>query len=223
MIKLKITRPNGTVLELEIPIDDHTSSEAPSTKHQIVASTTMSAVVMPAEALKAVESAKLSDCVPTQIIDHNHQTEIESLAIRGMEVGEEENGGDGRIGGMGERKEVGEEEERKEENPDLNLGKTNSIYDMQYDCIGGKYCPPPQLINDFISAYGAATVERELHKARAWLTANPQSQKTLRGMGRFLNGWICRSGGMKRQAVARVLKQRDNSLLGATNESSTGW
>lgn len=223
MIKLKITRPNGTVVELEIPIDDLTPSAPKSAEPQIVASTTMSAVAIPSEPVRVVEVAKSSDCEPTQIINHVQQTEIEPLAIRGKEVGGEENGGDGRIGGMGERKEVGEEEGRKEENPDLNSGKTNSIYDIQYDCIGGKYCPPPQLINDFISAYGAATVERELHKARAWLTANPQSQKTLRGMGRFLNGWICRSGGMKRQAVARVLKQRDNSLLGDTNESSTGW
>jgi hypothetical protein len=114
---------------------------------------------------------------------------------------------------MGERKERGEEEEK----PDL--------YAMTFDAIGGQYAPPHGLISDFIAAYGQDVVERELHKARAWLTANSNNRKTIKGMGRFLNSWLCRAQKVPRIAVkAAVAKPAaTGSLLEAANNSQEGW
>jgi hypothetical protein len=114
---------------------------------------------------------------------------------------------DGRIGGMGERKEEGGEGEGGEENHD------------QFKCMDGFYVLPPALYSDFCAAFGAPTVDRELQLARLWVETNPTKRKTRRGMGRFLNGWLCRSKGEKRTPV----KGRSGSLLEANNTSQQGW
>jgi len=41
-------------------------------------------------------------------------------------------------------------------------------------------------------AYPAIDRRSEYTKAKAWLVANPESQKTPRGMGKFLNAWLAR-------------------------------
>ena len=119
----------------------------------------------------------------------------------------EDGEGDGRIGGMGERKEEGGEGEGGEENHD------------QFKCMDGFYVLPPALYSDFCAAFGAPTVDRELQLARLWVETNQAKRKTRRGMGRFLNGWLCRSKGEKRTPV----KGRSGSLLEANNTSQQGW
>ena len=120
----------------------------------------------------------------------------------------EDGEGDGRIGGMGERKEEGGEGEGGEENRVL-----------VFKCQDGDYTLPPSLHTDFRSAFGAPTADLELTKARLWCETNQQSRKTRRGMGRFLNAWLCRASGEKRQSI----KSRSGSLLEANNTSQKGW
>jgi hypothetical protein len=89
----------------------------------------------------------------------------------------------------------------------------------QFKCTDGFYSIPPALYSDFCAAFGAPTVDRELTKARLWCETNQQNRKTRRGMGRFLNAWLCRAQGEKRTPV----KGRSGSLLESTNNSQQGW
>jgi hypothetical protein len=89
----------------------------------------------------------------------------------------------------------------------------------QFRCTDGFYCIPQTLYSDFCSAFGQPMVDRELELARLWVETNPPKRKTRRGMGRFLNAWMCRAQGEKRQP----LKGRSGSLLEANNTSSQGW
>jgi hypothetical protein len=89
----------------------------------------------------------------------------------------------------------------------------------QFKCTDGFYAIPPALYSDFCAAFGAPTVDRELTKARLWCETNQQNRKTRRGMGRFLNAWLCRAQGEKRTPV----KARSGSLLESTNNSQQGW
>jgi hypothetical protein len=78
---------------------------------------------------------------------------------------------------------------------------------------------PPNLYSDFCSAFGQTTVDLELIKARLWMDCNPAKRKTRRGMSRYLNAWLCRAQGEKRQP----LKGRSGSLLDSANISQQGW
>jgi hypothetical protein len=89
----------------------------------------------------------------------------------------------------------------------------------QFKCTDGFYSIPPALYSDFCAAFGAPTVERELTKARLWCETNQQNRKTRRGMGRFLNAWLCRAQGEKRTPV----KARSGSLLDGCNNTAQGW
>lgn len=89
----------------------------------------------------------------------------------------------------------------------------------QFRCTDGLYSIPPNLYSDFCSAFGQTMVDRELTLARLWVETNPPKRKTRRGMGRFLNAWLCRSQGEKRQA----LKGRTGSLLDSAPSSQKGW
>ena len=89
----------------------------------------------------------------------------------------------------------------------------------QFRCTDGFYAMPPNLYSDFCSAFGQTMVDRELELARLWIETNPPKRKTRRGMGRFLNAWMCRAQGEKRQP----LKSRSGSLLEANNTSTQGW
>lgn len=49
------------------------------------------------------------------------------------------------------------------------------------------------LYRQFCESYEHLPVMDEMRKALAWLVANPQRQKTTRGMGKFLVGWLNRA------------------------------
>ena len=89
----------------------------------------------------------------------------------------------------------------------------------QFPCQDGFYSIPPNLYSDFCSAFGQTMVDRELTLACLWIKSNPTKRKTRRGMSRYLNAWLCRSQGEKRQA----LKGRTGSLLDSAPSSQKGW
>ncbi|CAB4136067.1 hypothetical protein UFOVP298_13 [uncultured Caudovirales phage] len=215
-ITIKITHAFGTVMEVSIPVLD-------SAPVQVAP-----AVVTPNEVHVASEPAipvagglvdtfcnevTKEDLKPsgkryTSVADMVEAFESSRENTLGKERVGEEGEGDGRIGGMGERKEEGGEGEGGEENRVLI-----------FKCQDGNYTLPPTLHADFCSAFGAPTANLELTKARLWCETNQQNRKTRRGMGRFLNAWLCRAQGEKRQSI----KSRSGSLLEANNTSQKGW
>lgn len=108
---------------------------------------------------------------------------------------------------MGERKGEGGEGEGEEEN--LEVG---------FVCTDGNYNLPTALYNDFVAAFGVTMVDREITLAKLWCQTNPQKRKTRRGMGRFLNAWMCRAQGEKRVPISAR-----GSLLDATPSRQEGW
>ena len=207
-ITIKITHTNGTVMDISIPV----AIEQPA---QIVQQPA-SAVVTPEEVHVASEPAiPVADAPSGSPDDEQVSKDLigeEALTfLRENIFGKERVGGDGegdgRIGGMGERKEEVGEGAGGEENLE------------QFRCSDGFYAVPPNLYSDFCAAFGKTMVDHQLTLARLWVETNPPKRKTRRGMGRFLNAWMCRAQGEKRQP----LKSRSGSLLEANNTSQQGW
>ncbi len=214
-ITIKITHSNGTVMDISIPV--------------VMPETTPSAVVTPDEPQVASETGNpvagglvdtfgnevtKEDLKPggkryksvEEMVDDTLGSDFLARDTTGEKrVGEDE--GVGRIGGMGERKGEGEGEG----------GEENHV--LVFKAQDGDYVLPPALHNDFKAAFGADIVDRELTKARLWCETNPQNRKTRRGMGRFLNAWLCRAQGERRVPISK----RTGSLLEATNTSQQGW
>ena len=223
-ITIKITHSNGTAMDISIPV--------------LTPETTPSAVVTPEETQAASEPAVSSQDAPSTIVDEEELerafrsedlrptgkryksveamvadtlgSEFVSKFLACDTTGEKRVGEDvgiGRIGGVGERKDKGEGEG----------GEENRV--LVFKCVDGDYTLPPALHSDFCAAFGATFTERELTLARLWVETNQAKRKTRRGMGRFLNAWMCRAQGEKRTP----LSQRTGSLLEASNPSQEGW
>lgn len=99
--------------------------------------------------------------------------------------------------------------------------RPDDISNFQFPCEnGGFYVAPPTLVRDFTLAFGETHVRTEFLKARFSLTANPRQRKTQRGMGRFLNDWLCRNAGVAKTPI-RARAQTTFSTDG--NQVSEGW
>ena len=222
-ITIKITHSNGTVMDIAIPVVIEQLVKTPSTEP--------SAVVVAKDDDKASESALaaatgLVDCFGNEVTKEDPKLSgvrygsvaqlianldaLDELGANNFSLGKERVGGDGegdgRIGGMGERKEEVGEGAGGEENLE------------QFKCSDGYYAIPPNLYSDFVAAFGATLVDQQLTLARLWCETNPQKRKTRRGMGRFLNAWMCRTQGEKRVPISSR-----GSLLDAAPSRQEGW
>jgi hypothetical protein len=191
-ITIKITHASGTVMEVNIPVLDSAAISMPS------------AVVTPDEPQAASETGNpvaggLVDCFGEEITKEdlkpsgNRYKSVADLIANCNEL------------------------ERQASIPYVSEDNADSA--EQFKCTDGFYSIPPALYSDFCAAFGAPTVDRELTLARLWVETNPAKRKTRRGMGRFLNAWLCRAQGEKRTPV----KGRSGSLLESTNTSQVGW
>lgn len=203
-ITIKITHSNGTVMDIAIPVIIEQPVKTPSVD--------TSAVVVPKDDDMASEPAIASQDAPSTchevepVLSEIKSLDANNISLGKEKVGEEEEGA-GRIGGVGERKGEGGEGEGEEEN--LEVG---------FVCSDGNYNLPPGLYNDFVAAFGVTMVDREITLAKLWCQTNPQKRKTRRGMGRFLNAWMCRAQGEKRVPISAR-----GSLLDATPSRQEGW
>lgn len=55
---------------------------------------------------------------------------------------------------------------------------------------GSEFRVPAAMLAELRAAYPKVKLRDELAKARAWSVANPSKRKTLRGVPKFLNGWM---------------------------------
>ena len=225
-ITIKITHASGTVMEVSIPMLDSAPVQAapavvtPDEVH-MASEPAIPAADAPSGSPSDEEIEQAfypSDLLPTgkrytsvqAMVGDTLGADFASNFLACDTTGEKrvgEDEGEGRIGGMGERKGEGEGEG----------GEENRV--LVFKCQDGDYTLPPTLHADFCSAFGAPTANLELTKARLWCATNQQNRKTRRGMGRFLNAWLCRAQGEKRQSI----KSRSGSLLEANNTSQKGW
>lgn len=89
---------------------------------------------------------------------------------------------------------------------------------LRFTCSDGDYTLPPALLKDFYSCFGNSFTDEQLAMARLWCETNPTKRKTRRGMGRFLNAWLCRAKGEKRTPLSAR-----GSLIDAPTSSQDGW
>lgn len=57
-------------------------------------------------------------------------------------------------------------------------------------------------VDKYAKLYPAADVEQELRNMKGWCLANPTKRKTINGVNRFINGWLCKAqdkGGRKQE------------------------
>jgi len=90
------------------------------------------------------------------------------------------------------------EEERHEPAADLPF-----VFDGELIKGGGPPWPVTRTLYDRLrEAHPDLDVLAELHKAAAWLEANPRRRKTPRGMSRFVAGWCNRAAERKTEKSA---------------------
>jgi hypothetical protein len=145
--------------------------------------------------------------------------EILDAFKQSLQQGEGEKGEDGRIGGVGERKEDGEKGKPEQ----------SEAFNFNFPCKGGTYNPPAQLVQNHIAAYGEQVVIDEYREAQNWLITNPARIKTGPGTGKYLTGWLKR-GRKFREDEARKLAaqpvrvyQKADNLLSNANTQTEGW
>jgi hypothetical protein len=146
--------------------------------------------------------------------------EILDAFRQSLQQGEGEKGEDGRIGGVGERKEDGEKGK-----PERSIA-----FDFKFMCKGkDDYTPPDLLVQNHLAAYGEEFVIAQYREAQNWLLTNTHKLKTLGGTGKYLSGWLKRSKKYQdeeaRKLVAqpvRVFQKADN-LLSNANTQTEGW
>lgn len=229
-IQIKVSYPNGAVTEILIPWEQKAVTAVTYHPEVEAASETPSKTQEELDA-EYCEHHKLDiadilptdrRCVPTGKRYVSVQDLISGRAIPTSHeiIGEkEEVEGKGRIGGVGERKERGVEEEKPEQEHELCF--------VPFDTQTVPYYIPPKTLKDFISAYGIELVTREFAIAKAWLATNQKKRKTHQGTGRFLNAWLSRA--QSRRSEAPTLVQRfasepkTGSLLQGLNDSQEGW
>lgn len=212
MIQIEVTYASGTVTKISIPWEEKA----------------VTAVSYHTEQQTGVETpAKTQEELDAEYCRYHkmEQTEMLPTGTRYKSVSEmvestrekEEVEGKGRIGGVGERKERGVEEE-KPEHQDLLL--------LAFDTQTTPYTLTQETLRDFIAAYGIDLVRRELPIAKAWLTANQKKRKTYKGTERYLNAWLSRrthSSLYRFEHQPAPKPAQRGSLLQASNDSQEGW
>jgi hypothetical protein len=144
--------------------------------------------------------------------------EILDAFKQSLQQGEGEKGEDGRIGGVGERKEDGEKGKPEQ----------SEAFNFEFPCKGGKYTPPVQLVKNHIATYGEQFVIEEYREAQNWLIFTPARLKTEGGTGKYLSGWLKRSRKFREEEArkiaaqpVRVHQKADNLLSNANTQE--GW
>lgn len=68
---------------------------------------------------------------------------------------------------------------------------------------GSQHLVTAEAIEKYRGLYPAVDIDQEFRKMIGWLDSHPQNRKTPRGIGKFVNGWLCRAQDSARPAVAQ--------------------
>ncbi len=63
----------------------------------------------------------------------------------------------------------------------------------EFPCKNGTFTLEPKLVKDWIEVYPGLDVPAHLMRAWSWCVSNRSKRKTVRGMPKFLNGWLGRN------------------------------
>lgn len=70
---------------------------------------------------------------------------------------------------------------------------------------GSEWKPAEALFAEYVRLYPNVDVKQQFNEMRSWCLSNPAKRKTLRGIKRFVNGWLSKEqdrGGARRQYVS---------------------
>lgn len=103
----------------------------------------------------------------------------------------------------------------------------------QLELIDGSYYGITRSdIEKYSRLYPAVDIDQEIRKMIGWLDGNPKNRKTPRGIGRFINGWLCRAQDSARPAKSdkppapnrfHNFEQRDMDYNALMMEQVQGW
>lgn len=96
---------------------------------------------------------------------------------------------------------------------------------------GGFYPVSREEAKKYQELYPAIDVDQEFRKMIGWLDANPKNRKTPKGIGRFINGWLCRAQDSarpkpeKKQPANRFhnFDQRDTDYDAMVQQQTLEW
>lgn len=96
---------------------------------------------------------------------------------------------------------------------------------------GNYYLVDREEVEKYRQLYPAIDVDQEFRKMIGWLDANPKNRKTPKGIGRFINGWLCRAQDSarpkpeKKQPANRFhnFDQRDTDYDAMAQQQTLEW
>lgn len=147
--------------------------------------------------------------------DYRSRIDAEKTALLsntvGQMSGQKEGQKEGQMSGQIEDKSTPEIRDKRLENRDINnintiarsSAKQTSEPEVDVASIilndGTEWRPDTALFAEYVRLYPNVDVKRQFNEMRGWCIANPQKRKTVRGVKRFVNGWLSREqdrGGM---------------------------
>ena len=81
---------------------------------------------------------------------------------------------------------------------------------------GGVYEVTQSEIDKYTELYPNVDVEQEYRNMIGWLESNKTRRKTMRGMPKFINGWLAREqdrGGKRNNGAARMQNKNDEAPM----------
>lgn len=89
--------------------------------------------------------------------------------------------------------------------------RQDAVY--QLDLIDGSvYSVLQSEIDQYRKLYPAVDVDQEFRKMIGWIGSHPKNRKTPGGIGKFINGWLCRSQDSARPQQEKSMSTRKNQF-----------
>lgn len=118
----------------------------------------------------------------------------------------------GKMKGFSREKSLKESKEKESKgnkskyiSPELQSSPGKPVYELCL--IDGTMHPVYECeIEKYASLYPAVDVGQEFRKMIGWLDSHPKNRKTSRGIGKFINGWLCRAQDSARPKLQQTVK-----------------
>lgn len=101
-----------------------------------------------------------------------------------------------------ERKENKTKQNKKNSSELETSPRPEEVYSLSL-IDGSQHPVTAEEIEKYRGLYPAVDIDQEFRKMIGWLDSHPQNRKTPRGIGKFINGWLCRAQDSARPAAAQ--------------------